>query len=127
MLFEIEVGELESARQQLEQYDREELTTQEEIQKWAEETIANFNKTLRPGEKARRLIGVKIIGESVRQHQWHKTNLVTISKGGQMYDAYRCDHCGATGKRFGLDEHVTRDAKYRAQRWENCQPSKEKN
>jgi hypothetical protein len=72
----------------------------------------NFNATLRPGERARRL--VKILSFSFvpqapkpTPHIWDKASLVT-ERGG--YDRMRCKACGATGKRYGLGQHgVTLD------------------
>jgi hypothetical protein len=74
--------------------------------------IENFNATLRPREKPRRL--VKILSFSFvpvtpkpTPHIWGKASLVT-EKGG--YDRMKCRACGATGKRYGLGQHgVTLD------------------
>lgn len=78
-----------------------------------EAIIRRFNETLRPGEKARRLIRI-VSSEAtkpkpfVMQHKWEKQNLVTISDRHGMYDKMKCKICGATGKRFGLGD-VTPD------------------
>lgn len=81
-------------------------------QMWAVDTIAKFNASLRPAEKARVLVSVTIESNGQPlQHSWSKTNAVTIIKGGRIYDTYVCTHCGATGKRLGVEEGVRVDAK----------------
>jgi hypothetical protein len=78
--------------------------------------IRRFNETLRPGEKARRLVRI-ISNEAtapkpfVLHHKWGKQNLVTISDRHGMYDKMKCSVCGAMGKRFGLGS-VTPDKKF---------------
>jgi hypothetical protein len=72
--------------------------------------IKRFNATLRPGELPRKVISVRPTDKPVnRNHRWKKESLVT-EKGG--YDKYRCSHCGATGKRYGLAAFVTPDRKF---------------
>lgn len=98
-----------------------------DIDAWAAKLIANFNATLRPGEHKRTLdrIEVSDVDErSVRlSHDWHKTNAVTISDKHGIYDAMRCDQCGITGKRFGL-EGVTRDKAFKAEAFDTCNGAK---
>lgn len=89
--------------------------------KWAKETLRRFNATLRPGEKERELLDVVIIDAQEQEHNWHKTNLVTIMDRNGSYDAYRCQRCGITAKRFGLGE-IIRDQKYKAEKYRRCIP-----
>ena len=37
------------------------------------------------------------------QHKWGKKNLVTIGRGGRMFDEMVCINCGMKGKRYGFD------------------------
>lgn len=85
-----------------------------------EEVIKNFNKTLRPSERERVLVAAMELEEKSRPHSWVKSNLVTkIDKQGQ-YDSYRCETCGITGKRRSLGGYVTRDKKFKANKYEFC-------
>lgn len=93
----------------------------------ANQIVDMFNRTLRPGEKARELVKVvdsdkisEVSSQNVR-HVWKKKSLVT-EKGG--YDNYICEACGATGKRHGLSEYVTIDKRF-IKRQYNC-PGKKK-
>lgn len=65
--------------------------------------VMAFNKSLKPGEKKRRLISATHIEESEEKmkHLWEKKSLVT-EKGG--YDLMRCMSCGVIGKRYGLGQ-----------------------
>jgi hypothetical protein len=36
------------------------------------------------------------------QHDWEKQNLVTIGKGGKMFDQMVCRNCGMKGRRYGF-------------------------
>jgi len=91
--------------------------------KWAEETIENFNNTLYPGEKARVLLDVIIEDPNTRkEHEWEKTNIVTIIKRGQLYDIYRCVKCGITAKRYGLGD-IKIDSKFKAKVYQRCDTS----
>lgn len=72
---------------------------------WAKELLEYFNDTLKPGEPLRALIRVDVKPNKMPlQHQWFKTNFVTImATGGQgSYDTYRCTDCGVTAKRWGI-------------------------
>ena len=89
-------------------------------QKWAQETIDNFNHTLRPGEAKRSISKqVRILDiDSIRDHLWRKDSLVTESGG---YDRMSCSRCGITGKRYGLGQHgITRDKKYVGKKFKRC-------
>jgi hypothetical protein len=71
-----------------------------------------FNSSLRSGELPRRLVYTRIlkIENPVYQHDWEKASLVT-ERGG--YDRYRCNHCKATGKRYGLSPYVRIDKQFK--------------
>lgn len=102
-----------------EPYDKPEVTDPET---WAKETVEWFNSTLRPHEKPRELVAVRIEGES-QTHHWTKSSLTTqFNTHGRQYDAYRCEKCGITGKRFTLDGGITPDSKYRSSRFSVCPP-----
>jgi hypothetical protein len=80
-------------------------------QAWAEETLSRFNATLRKGERPRVLLRVEVKpNNKLLRHEWHKTNLVTIIKGRDVYDTYQCERCGMTAKRFGVGD-ITPDSK----------------
>lgn len=90
---------------------------------WANEIIDRFNRTRKPGEKTRELIGVTILnpdGTPKREHNWEKSNLATIVRANQNYDTVKCTNCGVTGKRFGLSSAIKIDSKYRAKKYEFC-------
>lgn len=55
-----------------------------------------------------------------KDHDWDKTNLVTINKNGLMYDTYKCSICGIKGKRYGIGE-IRRDKRYKADKYKNCE------
>jgi hypothetical protein len=79
-------------------------------QKWGEQTIAKFNDTLHPGERARVLVRVEVAPNKTKlSHDWRKTNAVTVMRGSRVYDTYRCHRCGGTGKRHGLEHGVKPD------------------
>jgi hypothetical protein len=112
--FRIQVGRFKKdgrAEAWWEEFDED--TT--DADKCAEEMIANFNNTLWPGERPRFVVQTEVLDtDSIKDHDWGKTNLVTIIKGSQSYDTCRCNRCGITGKRFGLGAMIRRDAKYRS-------------
>lgn len=93
---------------------------------FARNVIDRWNKTLRPHEKARVLLGIQSEGTQTRpKHDWHKVNQVTVVSGGGTYDVYQCSHCGITGKRFGLQGEVRRDIKYKPKVYNRCDTSKQ--
>lgn len=83
---------------------------------WAQRVIGHFNRTLRANEVEREVIGVKMgAGNAGLPHEWRKSNLVTQmgKDGGMSFDTYKCEHCDATGKRFGLSDNISRDKKFK--------------
>lgn len=99
-----------------------------------ERIIERFNASLKPGELPREVVEVyedleeKAEDDSPFEsdsltstyHDWHKTNPVTIAKGASMYDTYRCERCGITGKRHGLNSTISIDRKYRNKKYRKC-------
>lgn len=87
--------------------------------------IEKFNDTLRPGEKPRTCLGFDLVeSNDMKEHDWEKTNLFTKSWHGKSYDTYKCKQCGITGKRWGLSPDITRDPRYKAKKYDWCNPSK---
>lgn len=86
--------------------------------------VQRFNETLRPGERPRVLLNVEA-DESTEfakgKHTWRKWSLVTEAGG---YDIYKCETCGITGKRHGLEPEIIRDPK--AKVYARCDTAQEK-
>jgi hypothetical protein len=102
-----------------ETFDDAAVNSDQEAEVKARALVKWFNETLRPGERERAFHAARVIGESIA-HQWEKTSLVTTtSSSGRMFDKMKCRVCGITGRRYGLDS-VTRDAKYRSRKYEDC-------
>lgn len=95
-----------------------------DLYQWAARLIGKFNDTLRPHEKPRILDTVKVseVDDKAQplDHDWHKTNLVTVEQRGQYFDVMACTRCPVTGRRYGLT-HVKRDAKFKAKKYDHCQ------
>jgi hypothetical protein len=93
-------------------------------------TVANFNDTLRDGERPRVLIGVEFgENDASAKHDWQKTNLTTQhepGKRGRQFDSYRCEGCGITGKRFTLDGDVIPDPQFKAKAFRSCDTARER-
>lgn len=97
--------------------------TQDEIERWAYDLIQHYNGTLRPGERPRTLEGVTVeetTQENPTDHDWHKTNLVTVLDHRGAYDRLECSRCHITAKRFGL-AHVKIDPRYGAAGYRTCE------
>ncbi|UBB15478.1 hypothetical protein [Comamonas odontotermitis] len=126
MKFQIEI-QIEGKPPHVEIYDKHEVQSHARAVKWAQETVAMFNATLRHGERPRTLLSVTIIDEGAAglPHTWQKQNLVTQSDGHGVFDIMKCAECGATGRRYGLSESITRSQAYRAKKWNNCPGSKQ--
>lgn len=127
MKFKIEIEEAETSRTWWEEYDQPRIEDIEEAKAWAAETLTRFNRTLRPNERARKILRVESIGGST-EHKWVKTSMVTQvgthHLKGKTFDAYRCEKCGITGKRFRLDGPVVRDPAYRQVKFGICSGAK---
>lgn len=83
--------------------------------------VKYFNDTLRPGEKSRKLLKVRIHPEQDIKinHNWEKQNSFTIiDKPYGSHDNFKCSRCGATGKRYGLGPSIIIDYKCRGKK--NC-------
>lgn len=91
-------------------------------EKGAQGIIDNFNNTLRPNERPRKIL--KFLdheGGKVYPHDWGKVSLVTEIGG---YDRMECNVCGITGKRHGLGQNgVEPDKKYNADLYKQCNTS----
>lgn len=120
MKFTVVVSYKETEGRWSEDYDKPDIETLEEAEAWADETIARFNNTLRPHEKARKVIRVEMLGDS-EEHDWERTNPYTlISKHKGNYDAFRCSKCGITGRRYGLNTSISRDREFSADGYGSC-------
>jgi len=106
-----------------ENYEKDAVKTIADAWQWAEATVKSFNDTLRAGEHAREVVDVEADESTAafkKEHDWEKTNKVTILKGGLMYDTYVCTACGITAKRYSLSWPPTIDSKYRAKVYRRC-------
>lgn len=106
----------------VEPYDLHQVQNIDDAVQWAELTIAKFNRTLRPGERARKLLTTEMAGESTdAPHDFEKINLMTLLDDRMnAYDALQCRRCGITGRRYGLTNFVL-DRKFRrAKKWLKC-------
>lgn len=97
-----------------------------DAQKWAEGIIKYFNRTLKPGERPRTLLGVEVIEESNDDlHDWVKSSAgMSASFRGRIVDLMFCSKCGITGKRYGFSSNITLDAKYRKKVYRKCSDAK---
>jgi hypothetical protein len=105
----------------VEDYDKPQVKTIDDANEFAVALIQQFNNTLRPGEKSRKVLFVEIAGESgPPDHDWSKMNLVTVMDPRLgFYDILQCTRCGITAKRFGLDR-ILIDRKFRAKKFQKC-------
>jgi len=93
-----------------ENYEKPGVTSLKEAEEWAEATIDSFNSTLRPHERARKLLAVELLPDDTDvkrfvSHNWEKTNLITKASRGMSFDEMECKNCGATGRRYGLGQN----------------------
>jgi len=85
----------------------------------------SWNMNLRPGDKLRDILAIEVLdselGDALVDHQWRKSNLVTI-RGGPYgsYDKYTCEVCGITAKRYGIGGQLVRDTKYLYKNFRYC-------
>lgn len=109
-----------------EPYEKDNVKTRAEAEQWAKECIEYFNDTCRSGEPHREVVGVVVddsTADNVKEHDWQKSNLVTIRSPVGMYDAYRCRRCEVTAKRYGLGGDFMLDRKYRSAVYQRCDTS----
>ncbi len=99
--------------------ENDELT--DDPEKWAQETVARFNETLRTGEKPRTVLEVEILDkDSVEKHTWRKLSLVTEVDRHGHHDRMQCENCSITGKRYGIGGGVTIDSRYKSKIYQRC-------
>lgn len=105
-----------------EDYNDDDVNSDEDAETKGKAMIDRFNATLRPNEKEREFVGAKVVEENSASlaHVWHKTNAMTIIDRSGTYDKQRCYRCGITGKRFGISNAVSRDAEFKARGFEFC-------
>lgn len=123
MRFNMIVRDIGDTREWTEAQDRVEVRSLDQAQKWAEACLVRFNRTLRPHEKPRELVRVELLGEGA-EHNWEKTNSITILDHRLVYDTYRCSACGITGRRYGLSPSIVRDDTYSAPSYADCRKAK---
>lgn len=89
---------------------------------WVNNLVQEFNDTLRPGERVRKLIRVrtKLPNGYPVPHEWEKASIVTEEANGRTFDRYRCKICGITGKRFGLGGTIVKDKRYNKEKHRMC-------
>ena len=88
--------------------------------KWGKETINDFNEILMPNERERIFLDAEILDkDAVKDHDWDKTNLISLKDRFGIYDIYKCRRCGITGRRYGFYS-VNRDSKYKAKVYARC-------
>ena len=97
-------------------------------QDWAKKTMSNFNGNLRPHEQAREIVRVEILEDNNDSfHSWDKlTTGQSVLFRGDIVDLMRCSKCGVTGKRFGLNERIKLDSKFKGKAFERCDTAKAK-
>lgn len=122
MKFRIQVERVDgSTESHWETYDED----TKDAQKWAEELIAWFNGTVRPGESKRRLLAVEVVDSySIKDHTWSKTNLVTLQSPQGFYDSVKCSRCGVVARRYGM-RRIVRQNPFRAKKFERCDTAME--
>ena len=100
-----------------EQYEKD----VEKPEEWAKQVTKQFNETLQPNENPRDLVSVKVVAMNTRpNHDWGKTNLVTVSEDGLLFNEYACRACGVTGRRYELDSDVILDREFKAKVYARC-------
>src|ERR1700704_4568438 len=96
-----------------EDYDKSEVNSAADAEKWGCETIERFNNTALPGERLREFLKSELIGQGTLHHNWRNQNLVLLMiRGPVPFDVMKCGRCGITGRRYGLQESVTRDKQF---------------
>lgn len=122
MKFQVYVKEArEGSEPWWESYDDNEVTTTEQALAFGKKAVTYFNDTLRPGEAAREVLDARIVGEGKgAAHSYRKQNLYTLSDHRGYFDNVKCEVCGVTARRYGVD-HIVRQAPYRAKKYQYCQ------
>ena len=91
-------------------------------ERFIEQTLVNFNSTLRPGERERSMVSFELVGVN-EKHDWEKQNLVTETHEGSFFDRYKCTRCNITGKRHGIAGTLIVDFKFKAKVYQQCDTS----
>lgn len=92
----------------------------DDAQKWAEDIIVFFNNTAQPGAVERILLAVEVLDpDSIKDHDWSKQNLMTLTSPQGFYDQVKCDRCGVVARRYQMTRFV-RQNPYRAKKFERC-------
>jgi len=99
----------------------------EDPEAWCLKIIDFFNSTLRPFERPRTLVRCEVEGAvPPYQHKWVKLTgemSTTVRAGpwsGRIYDGMRCEKCGITGKRYGLNSNIVRDTPFKKKVFLRC-------
>lgn len=94
----------------------------EDAEKYCRMIINDFNDTLRKGELKRTFLKVEIVEKANDKfHKWNKyTSGMSVSFRGNVVDMMYCEKCGITGKRYGLEDHIVIDSKFRKKAFKHC-------
>ncbi len=112
--------------------DKEQDETYEKItadpEKWSREIIDWFNSTRRPHERERVFVRCLVAGEvPPAEHKWSKATAMTQMdariRSGSPFDRMQCERCGVTGKRYGLQQRVKIDSKFKLKVYQRCDTS----
>lgn len=88
---------------------------------YGQQVIDDFNASLRPGEKPRRYVSFRVLGDIGYAHDWVKrTNGMSVNFNGVTADLMFCRKCNISGKKFGLSSEVKLDSKYKAKKHKFC-------
>lgn len=131
MKFRIRVRD-ERGHEWWEDYNKSDVHDLSSAETKGRELVQYFNDTLRPYEVPRMFLlaeltansDAPVLNDAHESHEWEKTNLTTVLKGGRMYDTAACKKCGITSKRFGVGGY-TIDPKYNAKAFQYCDTSRE--
>lgn len=120
MKIKMKVLIINTGRENEEEYD---INNDLDPTEYAQNLINNFNNTLRPNESPRKLMSVEVIQQHspvTSQHDWEKTNLVTLNGRKGLHDILKCSKCGITSKRYGFSS-IVRDVEYGAKAFDTCE------
>ena len=114
MKFTIEVEQ--NGRTWWEEYDED----TDDAQKWGADIVQWFNDTAQPGATTRKFLSAKVLDlKSIKDHDWSKQNLMTLTSPQGFYDRLKCSVCSIVARRYGLTR-VVRQNPYRAKKFERC-------